>query len=514
MNATNLISPDELTDAERVRYYGLLQRELLRRKVEEDAEGIKHRSKTLAGFVQEAWAVLEPANPYVHNWHIDAICAALEGITFGQVTPRLLINVPPGTMKSLLVSVFWPAWEWGPCDMPHLRYIATSYAERFTKRDSRRMRDLVMSDWYRALWPKVKLLRVGETSFSNSRTGWREAIPFQSLTGGRGDRVLIDDPHSTETAESDAQRESTLRILRESVPLRVVDADKSAIIVIMQRLHEKDVSGWILSQPNYAGYETIILPMEYDGEDRSTIAWAEERTEIGELLFPKRFSATKVKENKSFMGSYAIAGQYQQRPAPRGGGLLKRNWFTIEKVLPLGIKRGVRWWDLAASVKSAKNARPDYTVGLLMFAVADGTFWIVDVERFQGTPLTVEQTIKRTAITDNNVYDRIRIMTVIPEDPGAGGKFTADRFVSLLAGFSVKKERETKSKELRLDPVISQAEAGKIKLLKGLWNEPFLDEVTTFPSGENDDQVDALSGAFKMLTAEERTRVGAHRGAY
>src|SRR5690606_23545933 len=167
-----------------------------------------------------------------------------------------------GRMSPLLPAVLWAAWERVPKGRPALRYLTTSYAEKYVKRDSRRMRDLVQSDWYRSLWPEVELVRAGEASFSNTKTGFREGVPFASLTGGRGDRVIIDDPHSTETAESEAERLNTTRIFRESVPTRLNDTKTSAIIVIMQRLHEDDVSGQIAKLG--LGYEHLMLPMEFE----------------------------------------------------------------------------------------------------------------------------------------------------------------------------------------------------------------------------------------------------------
>ncbi len=268
-----------------------------RERVAHDAERIRARCQSLAAFVREAWHVLEPGSEYIHGWHIDAICAHLEAITDGRIT-RLLINVPPGTMKSLIVSVFWPAWEWGPRGLAWMRYLTTSYSESYVKRDSRRMRDLVQSDWYRSLWPEVSLVRSGEASFANSATGFREGVPFQSLTGGRGHRVLIDDPHSTETAESPAERQRTTRIFRESVPSRLVDPKTSAIVVIMQRLHEEDVSGQCIKLG--LGYEHLMLPMEFEPERRcrTSIGFEDPRTYENELLFPERFPREVVDRDK------------------------------------------------------------------------------------------------------------------------------------------------------------------------------------------------------------------------
>src|SRR5690606_12890872 len=275
-----------------------------RERVARDAEKIRAACRRLAGLVREASPVLHPATPYSHGWQIDAICAHLEAITDGRIN-RLLINVPPGTMKSLLVSVFWPAWEW--TFRPELQYLTTSYSEAYVKRDSRRMRDLVSSEWYQALWP-LSLPRTAEISFENSRRGFREGKPFASLTGGRGDRVIIDDPHSTETAESEADRNTAIRVFRESVPTRLNDPERSAIIVIMQRLHEEDVSGQILKLG--LGYEHLVLPMEFEPERRwrTSIGFEDPRTEEGELLFPERFPRHVVERDKVPMGSYAVAG--------------------------------------------------------------------------------------------------------------------------------------------------------------------------------------------------------------
>jgi hypothetical protein len=188
--------------------------EIARREAEQKRGKLDaHRAKcqTLAGFVREAWHVLEPNARYVHNWHIDAICEHLEAVTDGRIN-RLLINVPPGSMKSLLVSVFWQAWEWGPKGLRSLRYLATAFNDGPVKRDTRKVRDLMLSEWYQALWPEVRLTRTAEMSFANTPTpAPGRASPFGSLTSQRGDRLIIDDPHSTLTAESQVDRDKTTR---------------------------------------------------------------------------------------------------------------------------------------------------------------------------------------------------------------------------------------------------------------------------------------------------------------
>ncbi|MFE1598202.1 phage terminase large subunit [Methylobacterium sp. ID0610] len=474
--------------AERARRAAEAERERLDR----DTEVIRARCETLAGFVRAAWGVLEPNAPLVWNWHLDAFCVHLEAITAGRLN-RLLINVPPGSSKSLIVSVIWPAWEWGPKGRRSMRYLATAFNDGPVTRDTRKMRDLVLSPWYRRLWPEVVLSRAGETSFANTSTGTREGVPFGSLTSQRGDRLIIDDPHSTETAESMAERNRTTRKFREGAINRLNDQERSAIVVVMQRLHEDDISGTILKLG--MGYTHLCLPMEFEPERRCvTPYFSDPRTQDGELLDPVRFPRATVEALKRDAGSYAYAGQYQQRPAPREGGLFQRHWFGIVRAAPAGCE-WVRAWDLAAS-EAKGNSQPAYTAGLLLGRARDGTFYIADVRRDRVSSGKLEAMILNTA-RDDGADVRISL----PQDPGGAGKFQAQYLVRALAGFAARATPESGDKVTRAVPVSAQAEAGNITLIKGAWNEAFLDEVSSFPSGSFKDQVDALSRAFQELSA-------------
>lgn len=465
-------------------------KEAERERISRDAEIIRERCNTLSGFVREAWHVLEPSQPYVHGWHVGALCDHLEAVTNGDIK-RLLINVPPGTMKSLLTSVFWPAWEWGPKGLSSTRYLTTSYAEKYVKRDSRRMRDLVLSEWFQSLWPEIKLVRAGEASFANNKTGFREGMAFGSLTGGRGDRVIIDDPHSTETAESEAERENTTRIFREAVPTRLNNPATSAIVVIMQRLHEKDVSGQILALK--LGYEHLMLPMEFEPERKcsTSIGFTDPRSYGGELLFPERFPREVVERDKVPMGAYAVAGQFQQRPVPREGGMFKREWFAgkiIKAAHPETV--WVRHWDLAAT-KKVTAAR---TAGVKLGRQPDGTFVVGNVVKTQEEGNAVRQLIQFTAEVDGT-----EVFIGLPQDPGQAGKVQSQDMVKMLAGYRVSAEPETGDKVTRAEPFASQCEAGNVSIVQGGWNEDYLDELCMFPGGSFKDQVDASSGAFGRL---------------
>lgn len=466
--------------------------------VQRNAEKIRQRCVTLAGFVREAWHVLEPNARLVWNWHLDAICDHLEAVTHGRLN-RLLINVPPGSSKSMLVSVMWQAWEWGPCGMSSMRYLTTSFNDGPVKRDTRKTRDLILSDWYQSLWPDVRLTRTGETSFANSSTGTREGVAFGSLTSQRGDRLIIDDPHSTETAESEAERTATTRKFREGAMNRLNDQERSAMVVIMQRLHEEDISGVIAKMG--MGFTHLCLPMEYEPERscETAIGFVDPRGSDGELLDPVRFPRHVVDALKRDMGSYAYAGQYQQRPTAREGGLFKRAWFQPISLIPSGYRRRVRAWDLAATKKTTSN-NPDWTAGILVSRGRDGRFLIEQGQRFRGSPMEVDAAVIRTAPTDG-----VQTIVRLTQDPGQAGKAQAEQFVRKLAGFNVVVKPATGDKATRATPAAVQCEAGNVDILvtgdpdRDAWVEPFLAELCLFPAGAHDDQVDAFADAINEL---------------
>ncbi|PIU06980.1 MAG: terminase [Methylobacterium sp. CG08_land_8_20_14_0_20_71_15] len=440
---------------------------------------------------------MEPNAVLVWNWHLDAVCEHLEAITDGRLN-RVLINVPPGSSKSLIVSVLWQAWEWGPLGLHSLRYLTTAFNDGPVKRDTRKCRDLMLSDWYRALWPEVALTRAGETSFANSGTGTREGVAFGSLTSQRGDRLIIDDPHSTETAESPAERATTTRRFREGATNRLNDQERSAIVVVMQRLHEEDVSGTILKLG--MEYVHLCLPMEFEAERRcrTRIGFSDPRSQDGELLDPVRFPRETVEKLKRDMGSYAYAGQYQQRPAPREGGLFKPHWFSKVRAAPAGCI-WVRAWDLAAS-EQRPGTEPAYTAGLKMGRATDGTLYIADVRRDRLSPGGVERLILNTAQQDGRAC-----RVSLPQDPGQAGKSQAQYLVRQLAGFTARATPESGDKVTRAEPVSAQAEAGNIFLVgDGAWQDAFLEEVSNFPNGTFKDQVDAMSRAFDELANARR----------
>ncbi|MDJ1465666.1 phage terminase large subunit [Nitratireductor sp. GZWM139] len=507
---------------------------------------------SLSAYIRGAWHVLEPGRAYRHGWHIDAISDHLGAVTNDQIN-RLIINVPPGTMKSLAVGVFWPTWEWGPLNKPHLRTLATSYKESLAKRDNIKARRLVQSDWFRDRWGQNFDLMPDQNStlkFENDKSGFRAAMAFKSLTGERGDRVIIDDPLSVDQAKSDAERLNAQETFLEAVPNRLSDPEMSAIVLVMQRLHEGDTTGIALAKN--LGYEHLMLPMEFepdrccytavkpshmeaepvegrydalkqvwylegsevpegrkeyvDKAETKTVYRQDRRTTEGELLFEERFPRTVVERDKVSLGSVGHAGQNQQRPAPRGGGLFKRSYFKPIKAIPAGT-RFVRGWDLAATDDNPDAAR---TAGVKIGQMPDGRFVIAHCVAEHASPARVRTLIGNTADLDDANGERCRVS--LPKDPGQAGKDQAQQLVAMLAGHVVSATPESGDKVTRAEPLAAQCEAGNVDILEGAWNDMFLDEVEVFPAGKLKDIVDAASRAFNDLVgrAAPKLQIGSY----
>jgi len=418
---------------------------------------------------------------------MDAIAEHLMACSTGEIK-RLLINVPPGTSKSTMTGIIFPAWLWGPGAKPETRYIGASHQMDLAARDSRRTKFIIDSDWYQERWP-TKLTSDSTVYFENDKRGFRQAAAVASMTGKRGDYVLWDDPHSPEKAYSDVQRETAHRIFSETLPTRLTNPQKSVIIVVMQRLHEDDISGYILK--NDLGYEHLCMPMEYEPERKCyTSIWEDWRKVEGELLFEKRFPKDVVERDKKVMGVFATAGQFQQRPAPRSGGFF--SWENIETVgAAPKCERIVRYWDKAGT----KNGGA-YTVGVKMGITKDKDFIVMDVVRGQWAAGQREKVIHQTAILDG---EDVRVW--IEQEPGSGGLESATSTIKRLSGFVVRKDRVSGDKVTRAEPYAVQMEAGNIKVVNTEWTKTFIDEHKNFPLGQFKDQVDAVAGAFAKLNA-------------
>ncbi len=290
----------------------------------------KRASRRLQQFVQQAWPIIEPGTPYIDNWHIGAICEHLEAVTLGQIT-RLLINVPPRNMKSTIVSVMWPVWEW--IKLAHLKWMFASYSGDLSRTHSVLRRDIILSDWYQRHYGDRYRLTTDQnlkTEYKNDRHGVMFATSFGGTTTGKGgERIVFDDPHNPQQAESDQVIDSQVRFFDTSLYTRLNNKKTGAIVGVMQRLRDKDLSGHLLTDNEEDAYVHLCLPAE--AEHRTVIVMPISGREIvretGDLLWPDREGPKELAAAKRRLGPYGYAGQYQQRPVPKGGGKFKREWF-------------------------------------------------------------------------------------------------------------------------------------------------------------------------------------------
>ena len=441
--------------------------------------------RSLREFTHQLWPWVDPS-PFRDNWHIGAICEHLEAVSRGEIR-RLLINIPPRHSKSSIVSVMWPAWTW--IRHPETRFMAASYAQTLSIRDSVKCRRVIESPVYQRRWgDKFRLTSDQNTKirFDNDRNGYRLATSVGgALTGEGGDIIIIDDPHNVVEAGSDMVRQATLDWWDESMSNRLNDPQTGAYVLIMQRVHHQDLAGHLLDK---GGWETLCFPARYES-DHPHVSKRDERAHEGQLLWPERFPEEAVAQLERDLGSYGSAGQLQQRPTPRSGGMFNRDGWKIVEAVP---KNGlvVRGWDLAAST----GATAAYSAGCRMRLV-DGTYYIEDVARFRASPGDVEKRIKNIASKDGK-----DVLIDLPQDPGQAGKAQVQYLVKQLAGYNVRYSPESGAKEVRAEALSAQAEAGNVKLVRGDWNSTFIDEAAHFPYSDFDDQIDAASRAFHRLT--------------
>lgn len=453
--------------------------------------------RSFAYFIRRAWPKIIP-DDLSWNWHIDAVADHLQAVAAGEIS-RLLINVPPGTSKSTITGIMYPAWLWGPKGEPGHRYIGAAHEQGLAVRDSRIMRELVKSTWYQRLWP-VKL--TGDQNeklyFENEERGFRQACAVKSMTGRRGHTIAWDDPLSPEKAFSEAYRDEAIRILTETVPTRLNNPKTSAIIVVMQRLHEKDPSGYILE--NELGYEHLCIPMEYEpGRNTATsIGWTDPRTEDGELLDPERFPQDVIDRDKKAMGSYAWAGQMQQRPAPRGGGILKTEWYGEYTVAPQ-----IEYCTIFADTAQKTGQENDYSVFELWGRSTVGQAILLDLIRGKWEAPELITHARAFWIKHKGAYgELLNAMKVEDKVSGTGLIQTLRR--EGIPIIPIQRNRDKVTRGYDAAPFI---QSGNVLLpMSEPWVSDFLAESEAFPEGAHDDQLDPMFDAIADVQARPAKR--------
>ena len=455
--------------------------------------------------------MLEPNTPFAEGWHIDTICEHLEAVTNGDIT-RLLINIPPRHMKSILVTVMWPAWEWGPKNMPSTRWLCSSYADTLSTRDSLKCRRLINSPWYQSRWGNRFNLTGDQnqkTRFDNNKSGYRLATSVRGIgTGEGGDRIVVDDPHNAIKGESELDRMMTLRWWDESMSTRINHPDKSAKIIIMQRLHEKDLSGHVLAKE--VDYVHLCLPARYEKKHPTPVSTfllkKDKRTKEDDPLWPQLYHDVALKNLEIEMTEFSRAGQLQQRPSSRGGNIFKVDCFQLVDEIPHRnlIVKAVRYWDKAGTDGGGKR-----TAGTLIALMKSGKIRICDCRKGQWSSGKREIIIKQTAILDDERWRDLRVHQVIEQEPGSGGKESAENTIKNLTGHVVKKDPAIINKVTRSEPYQAALENERVEIVIGNWTQDFIDEHELAPAGEFQDQWDSASGAFNYLHLKGNRRAGA-----
>jgi len=436
-------------------------------------------------YVKQAWPILEPGKQFDENWHIQVICDHLQAITEGRIT-RLIINVPFRTLKSTLVSVLWPTWEWGPAGLPHLRYITASHQKDLATRDAVASRRVLQSPWYQNCWgDRVRLTsdQNVKTRYENSRRGYRLITSVDSgATGEGGNRQLIDDPHDMTKIFSAADRKAALDWWDNTMVSRLDDQQRDAIVLIMQRGHTEDLTAHFLAT---GVYQHVCLPMEFDGVRRATVLGEyDKRTQVGELLFPRRYPTEVVASLKRTLGSYGTAAQLQQNPIPLGGTIFKRDRWQFYKALP-------EIEELILSVDCAfKDFQTSDYVAIQAWGRKGPNRYLVDRIKdhlgFAGTVTAVR------AILANHPT----ISAVLIED-AANGPAVIETLRTEIAGVLAVPPQG--GKIARAYAVQPQQEAGNVWLPDpsiAPWVHEYLMELSAYPGAPNDDETDATTQAL------------------
>lgn len=489
-----------------------LLEEQLSRKQREAAE------QSLSSFIKQAWRYIDPA-PYISNWHIDAIAEHLEAVVRGDIR-HLMINVPPRCMKSISCSVALAPWVWaqpqkkGITHGPQTGFMYASYAQSLALRDSLKARRLIESPWYKKNWGNtVKIAgdQNAKVRFENTKGGYRLSTSVGSaLTGEGGDIIVVDDGNNAVEIESELVREATNTWWSEALSTRHNNPKTGSFIVIQQRLHERDLCGHILeTMPD--DWVHLMLPMEYDPTRHcaSPLGWEDPRTEQGELLWPERIGPTEVSTLKKKLGPYGSAGQLQQIPAPKGGGIIKDEWwqmYDMDKARKLGLvpqgseKLVYPPFDMVvASVDTAytESSENDYSACTVwgVFADENNNPRVMMIYAWRDR-LTLHDLVERVAKTCQQWKAEALLI-----EAKASGISVIQEITRLHQGspWTVIPIDPKGDKVARLHSIVPIFAENMIFAPEKQWAQDVIDEVRSFPRGRFKDFVDTVSQALRYM---------------
>lgn len=473
--------------------------------------------KSLAEFTKQAWHVLEPGTPLAWGWHIDAICEHLEAVSRGEIR-RLLINIPPGHMKSLLVAVFWPAWTW--LTRPTWRALFTTYAKDLSMRDSVRCRDVIQSDWYQSLFdPEWELASDQNVKgyFKNSQRGERLALSVGGQgTGFRGDVVVFDDPMNVDEFPTAEKLDKITSWWDKRMTSRLNDMSTGAFVGIMQRIHEGDLAGHLIDKGGER-WEHLCLPSEFEPENRcKTSIFVDPREDRGELLFPDKFPRPVIEQAKIDLGDQYDA-QHQQHPIAQGGGIFKRQWWRF-------------WYPQGAPapepVKTViDGVTHEHTQIEIPEILMSCQSWDLAFKGNEGSDFVCGQVWGIAKVPPphpvgyfmlDQVHDRMSFSDTMEEFvgmceqwPKTGDKYVEDKangpaLINMLSGKipGIVPVNPDGGKEARAHAASPVVKAGQVYLPHPAifpWVNQLLNELTKFPKAKHDDRTDALTQALNKM---------------
>jgi len=439
-------------------------------------------------FFQQAWHV-EPSIELSTNWHHKYLCDVLQReaeriIENKPKTKDIIINIPFRSTKSLLVTVMFPVWSW--IKNPKFRFITASYSAELSIEHSTRSRDIINSEWFRERWGDIFHIKKDQnlkSRYENNFLGVRRATSVGgTVTGQGGDFLIVDDPVSPQHAASEVERENANEWYRTTFYSRLNNPHTGIRIIIMQRIHDNDLSGFLL----YGGesrikYQHICIPAEISDDVKPKML--EENYDKNGLFWSDRFSRTILDDYKQALGSYGYAGQIMQTPTPLNSGMIRGEWLKIDQYKIVDESVAVNFVIDPAYTSNEKNDPS----ALLAYTFKDNKWQIIDcVNVYKEFPDLIK--FIPQWVTKNGYSNRSRVYV----EPKASGKSIVQT-LQKETGLNIREDKPpSKDKVARVQDISASLEAGRVSLLRGKWNEEFVQQLVKFPSAKHDDMVDCL----------------------